>query len=78
MTNKVLFFDAVAPYEYNYDIIEKKGLGASESYLLSVCDNKSYESFTFITVEDINDFFSIGLRVPYTLIVFIAFIDFEK
>ena len=38
MTKKVLFFDAVAPYEYNFDIIEKKGLGASESYLLSVAN----------------------------------------
>ena len=35
---KVLFFDAVAPYEYNFDILEKKGLGASESYLLSVAN----------------------------------------
>ena len=33
---KLLFFDAIAPYEYNFDILEKKGLGASESYLLSV------------------------------------------
>ena len=35
---KVLFFDAVAPYEYNFDILKKKGLGASESYLLSVAN----------------------------------------
>ena len=35
---KVLFFDAVAPYEYNFDILEKKGLVASESYLLSVAN----------------------------------------
>jgi glycosyltransferase involved in cell wall biosynthesis len=33
---KILFFDSIAPYEYNYDILKKKGLGASESYLLSV------------------------------------------
>ena len=39
MTKKILFFDAVAPYEYNFDILEKKGLGASESYLLSVANN---------------------------------------
>lgn len=39
MTKKVLFFDAVAPYEYNFDILNKKGLGASESYLLSVANN---------------------------------------
>ena len=38
MTKKLLFFDAVAPYEYNFDILEKKGLGASESYLLSVAN----------------------------------------
>ena len=35
---KLLFFDAIAPYEYNFDILEKKGLGASESYLLSVAN----------------------------------------
>ena len=35
---KILFFDAVAPYEYNFSILENKGLGASESYLLSVAD----------------------------------------
>ena len=39
MTKKVLFFDAVAPYEYNFDILQKKGLGASESYLLAVANN---------------------------------------
>ena len=39
MTKKILFFDAVAPYEYNFDILEKKGLGASESYLLSVAND---------------------------------------
>ena len=33
---KILFFDSIAPYEYNFDILENKGLGASESYLLSV------------------------------------------
>ena len=38
MTKKILFFDAVAPYEYNFDILNKKGLGASESYLLSVAN----------------------------------------
>lgn len=35
---KLLFFDAVAPYEYNFEILEKKGLGASESYLISVAN----------------------------------------
>tara|TARA_R100000664_G_C2757172_1_gene145285 strand:+ start:406 stop:1440 length:1035 start_codon:yes stop_codon:yes gene_type:complete len=35
---KILFFDAVAPYEYNYHILQKKGLGASESYLLAVAN----------------------------------------
>ena len=35
---KILFFDAVAPYEYNFEILESKGLGASESYLLSVAN----------------------------------------
>ena len=39
MTKKLLFFDAVAPYEYNFDILEKKGLGASESYLLAVAND---------------------------------------
>ena len=38
MTKKILFFDAVAPYEYNFDILNKKGLGASESYLLAVAN----------------------------------------
>ena len=38
MTKKILFFDAVAPYEYNFDILDKKGLGASESYLLAVAN----------------------------------------
>ena len=38
MTKKILFFDAVAPYEYNFEILEKKGLGASESYLLAVAN----------------------------------------
>jgi len=33
-----MFFDIVAPYEYNYEIIKKKGLGASESYLLAVAN----------------------------------------
>jgi glycosyltransferase involved in cell wall biosynthesis len=35
---KILFFDAVAPYEYNFEILNSKGLGASESYLLSVAN----------------------------------------
>jgi len=35
---KILFFDAVAPYEYNFEILNTKGLGASESYLLSVAN----------------------------------------
>ena len=35
---KILFFDAVAPYEYNFEILSTKGLGASESYLLSVAN----------------------------------------
>ena len=38
MMKKILFFDSVAPYEYNYAIIKQKGLGASESYLLSVAN----------------------------------------
>ena len=38
MTKKILFFDAVAPYEYNFDILNKKGLGASESYLLALAN----------------------------------------
>jgi len=38
MIKKILFFDAVAPYEYNFDILNKKGLGASESYLLAVAN----------------------------------------
>lgn len=38
MTKKLLFFDAVAPYEYNFEVLKKKGLGASESYLLSVAN----------------------------------------
>ena len=38
MKKKILFFDTVAPYEYNFDIINKSGLGASESYLLSLAN----------------------------------------
>ena len=38
MIKKILFFDAVSPYEYNFNIVKEKGLGASESYLLDVAN----------------------------------------
>tara|TARA_R100000231_G_scaffold33800_1_gene29674 strand:+ start:1351 stop:2382 length:1032 start_codon:yes stop_codon:yes gene_type:complete len=35
---KILFFDSVAPYEYNFNILDEKGIGASESYLLHIAN----------------------------------------
>ena len=50
---KVLFFDAVAPYEYNFDILEKKGLGASESYLLSVANELKRHFDIYISTANV-------------------------
>ena len=48
---KILFFDSTAPYEYNYEIIKSKGLGASESYLLSVANELKSHADVDITTK---------------------------
>jgi hypothetical protein len=50
---KILFFDVVAPYEYNYEIVKKKGLGASESYLLDVANELKSNFDIDITTKNV-------------------------
>jgi len=35
---KILFIDRVAPYFYDYSLLNSKGIGASESYMLYLCE----------------------------------------
>ena len=82
MTKKILFFDAVAPYEYNFDILEKKGLGASESYLLSVANDLKKNFDVDISSAKVrynytqNDIVFKKLTLDILILMFLNFEDF--
>tara|TARA_R100000988_G_scaffold102961_1_gene80163 strand:- start:6092 stop:7123 length:1032 start_codon:yes stop_codon:yes gene_type:complete len=50
---KILFFDSIAPYEYNFDIVKEKGIGASESYLLAVANELKSKADIDISTQNV-------------------------